>query len=284
MILLTGATGKTGGVAAKALAEKGANVRALVRDAEKAAPLAAAGIELVVGDVENPDSVARALDGVSTAVMILPNRRGQLELENTFTDAAASADVRHFVKLSSMEASADATAPIPQLHYASEEHIKASGMAWTMIKPNFFMQNLFGNAATIKSQGKFFLPLGDGKAGLSDARDIGAVIAHVVTSEGHEGKSYEITGPELLDFHQVAQNFSDVLGKPVEYVNQPLEEYRAVLSQYIPDEWHTNAVCQLFAEIADGGLDSVTDTAQTLLGRAPISLAQFIEDHRAVFS
>ena len=118
---------------------------------------------------------------------------------------------------------------------------------------------------------------------MSDARDVGAVIGEVMTGDGHEGQSYELTGPELLTFADVADRFSEVLGKKIEYVNQPMEEYRKVLVQFLPDEWHLNAVCALFAEIAEGGLDYTTDTVRELLGREPVSLKQFIQDHLAIF-
>ncbi len=110
------------------------------------------------------------------------------------------------------------------------------------------------------------------------------MIAEVLLGSGHENRSYEITGPELLDFNEVAQRFSDVLGKEIDYVDMPLDDYHAVLIQFIPSEWHANAVCELFKEIAEGGLDHITDTAEQLLGRPPTSLTQFIEDHRAIFT
>jgi uncharacterized protein YbjT (DUF2867 family) len=152
-----------------------------------------------------------------------------------------------------------------------------------MVKPNFFMQNLLANAVTIKSMHKFFMPMADGTTAMSDTRDIGAVIAEVLTGEGHEGKNYEITGPELLSFHDVADRFSEVLGVKIEYVNQPPEAFREQLGKFISSKWHLDAVCQLFAEIAEGRLNYVTDTFRQLMGRDPISLRQFITDHKAVF-
>ena len=283
MILLTGATGKTGSTAARVIAEKGAAARALVRDEAKAAPLKDAGIELVVGDAGDAVVLRQAMTGVDRALLIMPNNEQQEAIETRLVDAAAEAGVRHIVKLSSMEASPDSKSPIARLHYTVEQHIRQSGLAWTMVRPNFFMQNLFGNAATIKSIQKFFLPLGDGKTAMSDARDVGAVIGEVMTGDGHEGQSYELTGPELLTFADVADRFSEVLGKKIEYVNQPMEEYRKVLVQFLPDEWHLNAVCALFAEIAEGGLDYTTDTVRELLGREPNSLKQFIQDHLVIF-
>ncbi len=283
MILLTGATGKTGGAVATQLAEKGVACRALVRDAGKAAPLAELGIELVIGDFADEAALGQALSDVDSAVLILPNSEQQATLEKRFIDAASKAGVGHVVKLSSMEATADTGSPIPAMHYQVECHLKESGLDWTMVRPNFFMQNLLSSAGTIKEQGRFFLPMGDGKTGMSDIRDIAAVIAEVLTATGHRNKSYEVTGPELLSFHDVAGRFSEVLGTTVSYVDMPADAYREMLAKFLASEWHLNAVCDLFAGIAAGGLEYKTDTVSQVLGREPISLSEFVQDHLAVF-
>ncbi len=284
MILLTGATGTTGATVAKMLIEKGAGpLRALVRNAEKAAWLKDAGVELVIGDASDRDMVAHALTGVERALLILVNEEEQLDQEKQFVDLAKAANVKHIVKLSSMEAVADATAPIPQCHWASEDYIRASGLDWTMVKPNYFSQNMLANAPTIQSEGKFYLPMGDGKVGISDVRDHAEVIVKALTEEGHAGKSYNITGPELLTFHQIADIFSDVLGRQIDYVDQPLDDYLAFLAGFGLSAWRVAAVGKLFEEIEAGGLDHLTDTVQEVLGRPPIPLKQFVADYRSAF-
>jgi uncharacterized protein YbjT (DUF2867 family) len=282
MILLTGATGKTGSETAKALAARGVRARALVRSAGKAAALREAGLEIVVGDVADPASVEPALAGVDRLLVLLPNSQQQLELERRLVDLAKKAGVRHVVKMSSMEATADARTPIPQAHWQSEEHIRRSGLAWTMIKPNFFMQNLLASARSISENGSFSWPMGDGRTAMADVRDIGAVTAEVLAGAGHEGMSYEITGPELLTFHQVAERFSEVLGTKITYIPADPVAYLGILRKALP-EWHANAVSELFREIAEGVSPHVTDTFRRLMGREPISLAQFIRDHIAAF-
>lgn len=283
MILVTGATGKIGGETAKQLVARGARLRALVRDEAKAAKLKAAGVELVVGEIGDAKIVKRALEGAEKAFLLLPNGEQQEADEKRFTDLCVAAGVKQLVKMSSMEAVASAETPIPRAHWAVEEHIRASGLAWTMVKPNFFMQNLLGSARSIKEHGRFSLPMGEGTTGMADARDIGAVCAEVLTARGHTGKSYEITGPEVLTFHDVAGRFSEVLGRKVEYVPMPMSEFRERMANVLKP-WHLNAVCALFQEIADIGLDHTTDTFRKLMGREPISLRQFIRDHVALFS
>ena len=283
MILLTGATGKTGGAAARGLVGKGLKIRALVRNEEKAKALKDSGVELIVGDVSDAAALTRAMAGVTKALIILPNGEHQLAHEKRLVDHAKAAGVKHVVKMSSMEAVPGTKNPVPAIHVESEAYIRASGMAWTMIRPNFFMQNFLSNAATVKSMGKFFIPCGQGKTGMSDARDVGAVVASVLSGAGHENQSYAITGPQLLSFAQAAEIFSDVLGRKVEYVDQPMADYRANLSKFLTNAWHLNAVCELIGEIAHGGLDSTTDTVKRILGREPTPLAQFIRDHSLAF-
>ncbi len=283
MILLTGVTGKTGGETAKQLLKKGAKLRALVRSADKASELKAAGVELVVGDIGDAEAVKRALAGIEKAMLILPNGRNQEANEKQFTDLAKAAGVKHLVKMSSMEAVAHAKTPIPKAHWAVEEYIRGSGIPWTMVKPNFFMQNLLSSAASIKSAQRFSLPMGNGTTGMADVRDIGVVGAEVLNGNGHIGKSYEITGPEVLTFHQVAEQFSAVLGVKIEYVPMPIDQFRERMKNIL-EPWHLDAVAQLFQEIADIGLDHTTDTFRRLTGREPISLRQFVQDHQAAFT
>ena len=152
-----------------------------------------------------------------------------------------------------------------------------------MIKPNFFMQNLLAFAGSIKEQGKFFLPMGEGQTVMIDARDIGAVAAAVLSGDGHAGQSYQVTGPEVLGFADVAERFTKVLGRKIEYVNIPMAAYREKLSHVLTSKWHLNAVCELFGEIAECPVLEITDTVKRLTGRDPRPLRKFIEDHRAAF-
>ena len=283
MILLTGATGKTGAAAAEFLLKENVPLRALVRDEERAAPLAESGVDLEVGDIADPDILKRAFRDVERAALICANSRHQLEHETQFVDLARAAGVKHVVKLSSMEAVPDNRGAIAQIHVQSEAHLKKSSLAWTMVRPNFFMQNLLASAPTIKEQQAFYLPMGTGQTGMIDVRDIGAVICRALTRSGHEEKSYDLTGPALLSFQDVADTFSDALGTRIAYVDQPMDDYRAFLSQFLKDEWQLDAVCELFAGIAKGKSAQVTDTVGELLDRAPIDLKTFINDHRLAF-
>ncbi len=283
MILITGATGKTGSATAKSLSEKGETFRALIRNEEKKEGLESLGGEVVIGSIENTEVVNQSMQGVKTVLVLLPNSESQLALEKQLVDSAKQAGVERIVKMSSIEATPDATSPIPKLHLESEEYIKQSGLAWTMIKPNFYMQNLLASAGTIKEQGKIFLPMGDGKTGMIDTTDVGKVLAKVLSEDGHESMNHEITGPEILSFYEVAEIFSQVLGKQVDYVDVPMDAYKETLGQFLTNQWHLDAVIDLFKGIAEGGIEDKTDTFNELMGETPKSLSQFLAENSFIF-
>lgn len=283
MILITGATGKTGSATAKSLGEKGERFRALIRNEEKKEGLESIGGEVVIGSIENTDVVNQSMQGVKTVLVLLPNSESQLALEKQLVDSAKQAGVERIVKMSSIEATPDATSPIPKLHLESEEYIKQSGLAWTMIKPNFYMQNLLASAGTIKDQGKIFLPMGEGKTGMIDTTDVGKVIAKVLSEDGHESMNHEITGPEILSFYEVAEIFSKALGKQVDYVDVPMDAYKETLGQFLTNQWHLDAVIDLFKGIAEGGIEDKTNTFNELTGETPKSLSQFLAENSFIF-
>ena len=283
MILLTGVTGKTGGEAARQLVAAGVPFRALVRNPAKAAALRLPGAEVVVGDMADGAVLDRALDGIERALLVMPNGEEQLVLEQRFTDHAARSGVAHLVKLSSLESVPTSTNPITRMHVASERHIRESGMAWTMIRPTFFTQALLVSAAAIRDHGRISMPAGRGTIAPTDLRDVGAVILKALTEPGHVNESYDLTGPELLTFAEIAARFSALLGRTIQYVDQPLPEFRARLQSINLAPWRIDAVCKELESIAAGIIDHTTDTIARLLGRPPISIDQFIRDHRAVF-
>lgn len=283
MILLTGATGKTGSATAKALNERGIKFRALIRNEEKREGIESLGGEVIIGSIENKEAVDQSMVDIETALILLPNSENQLRLEKQLVDSAKQAGANRIVKMSSIEATPDATSPIPRLHLESEEYIKQSGLNWTMVKPNFYMQNLLASAATIKDQGKIFLPMGEGKTGMIDTTDVGKVLAKVLSEDGHESMNHEITGPEILSFFEVAEIFTQGLGKQVDYIDVPLAAYKETLGQFLTNQWHLDAVIDLFKGIADGGIEEKTDTYSNLMGESPKSLSQFISENSFIF-
>jgi uncharacterized protein YbjT (DUF2867 family) len=283
MILITGASGKTGSEVARQLAAAEVPFSALVRSREKGEPFEAMGADVVIGDMSDEDFLQRALAGIEKAVLIMPNGEQQQAMEMRFTDLAVEAGVQHLVYLSSIESVPENLNPITQMHVAVEKHIRQSGINWTIIRPSFFMQMFLGAAKGIRERGELVFPAGNGTVATTDLRDVGEVIRLVLTEPGHENQSYDLTGPELLTLDECAERISRVIGREVRYVDQPMAEFADRLRSINMSDWRTQAVCKEFEAISRGIIDHTTDTVSELLGRPPISLEQCIEDHLELF-
>lgn len=281
MILLTGITGNNGSATANALLKRGVRFRALVRDKEKAREWLDKGVELVQGDLNDAASVAAALEGCDTAVLILSNSQDQERLEKAFIQTARESGVEYLVKLSSPEAEPGTTGLTPAAHLAVEDALKASGMQWTLVRPAFFMQNLAGALPIVEQTGKLSMPLGNGTVALTDCVDTGEFIAMVLTTgpEEHYGKTYDITGPdEVMNFHDIARIMGEVLGRDVAYDDCDPVAYQEMIRPFLSSDWHSDAVATLFAQIADGTTPSIkTDTFQQMMGRPGTTFKEFLE-------
>jgi len=283
MILITGVTGLIGRAAAEVLLNQGVVFRGMARDEAKAADLRERGMEFVAGDMLAASDTAKATQGISSALLLTPNGQRQLEMECTFSRVAAGSGVRHLVKISTIRARADARASFPLTHYRSEEFIKSLGMRWTMLRPNFFMQNLLSYATAISNTGTFSMPVGRMGIGMIDARDVAGIAALKLLEAEPESASHDLCGPELLDFFDVADRMSAVLGRRITYVEQFPPDFRAFLEKIIPNPWQVNAMCELFADIAGQALGPLADDAERLLGRKPRPLETFVADHAERF-
>lgn len=183
-----------------------------------------------------------------------------------------------------MEAAPDATATLPKHHYDTEQHIASLGIDWTFLRPNYYMQNMLMYAGSIARTNSFALPLGTAKTAMIDARDVGEVAAVVLTGEGHAGQAYRLSGPAMMELHEVAARIGAVLERPVACVAQSPGAFREVLGQFTKSAWQLDAVCILFAEIAAGSLEEQTSTTADLLGRPAMDLEIFTEHLAGAFA
>ena len=284
MILLTGVTGTTGSLLLNALKNKNVAMRAMLRDPDKLKDADIPGLEIVQGDYEDEASLEKAMQGVDRAFMLMPNIEQQLVNEKRFVDVARRVGVGHLVKLSASKADANSPAKLKSYHGQAEEYMAESGLTYTSVRPNFYMQNMLHSIPTIAADNKFFLPMRDGGVGLIDVEDVAEFLAHVLTEDGHENKIHFITGSEVLSFSDIAQQMSDALGREISYIDIPAEDFSAQLRQFGTDEWYVDAVKDLFELIASGDGASTTDTFAEVCGRAPVTFRQFMEKHKAAFS
>lgn len=284
MILITGATGTNGREIVKQLSDTSTQVRALVRNSYKVADLKKLGVEIVEGDFDKPETLDNALKGVDKALMLPPNDLRAVELQRNFIEAAKRAGTKHIVKFSAMGADPDSPMRIGRWHGETEKLLEVSGIPFTHLRPNSFMQNMLGFAPTVANQGVFYQPGGNASVSHVDVRDIAAVAVKTLTEEGHTGKIYTITGTEALTFDQVAEKLSAVIGKPVKYVNVSPEEFKQSLMNWGQPDWLADTLNELYQMYRNGWGDEVTDEISRVAKKQPITLDQFFQDHIQVFT
>ncbi|MBI3448812.1 MAG: SDR family oxidoreductase [Acidobacteria bacterium] len=284
MILITGATGNTGMEVVRQVTARGGRVRALVRSPEKAVTVTGGGgIETAAGDLDNPESLARALAGVEKVFLLSTADPRQVELQGNLVVAAKKAGVKHIVKMSALGAAMNSPVSFGRWHAQTENQIEKSGMAFTHLRPHFFMQNTLMFAASVAKDGTIYAPMGDGKISLVDTRDIAAVAAVVLTSPGHEGKAYDVTGSEALSFSDLAAKIGAATGRSVKYVDVPPAAARQAMLALGMKDWMADAMLALYAIFAAGHAAAIADSVPRITGRPARSYDQFAKDFAHVF-
>jgi uncharacterized protein YbjT (DUF2867 family) len=283
MILVTGASGNVGGVVLQELVRAGAPVRAMYRSQDDAAK-APAGANPVIADFADRASLDRALEGVERAFLVCSPIPQLVEFESNMIDACRERGTKHVVVNSALGADCFDKS-FPHWHGSVEEKVHASGLRATIIRPESFMQNITAFfAGTINQQGAFYAAVGDAGFGFVDVRDIGAVVAKVLTSGGHAGKTYTLTGPELLTYHDVAAKISALVGRPVRYIDITQEQLRQSLREAGMPAWQVEALADLQTYYSDGAGGVVTGDLRAVLGREPIRFEQFLKDNATTFT
>ncbi len=280
MILVLGATGNTGGEAARQLIAAGERPRLLVRTPEKAREFEGKA-EIVQGDLDDPASLAAAMRGIEKLYLVGTGTNGA-ELERNAIDAAKAAGVRHVVKLSVIGAD-DPQITFARWHAEAERHLMASGLAWTMLRPGNFMANSLGWAETIRSQGVFYQPTGQGQWAAIDPVDIGAVAVRALTTPGHEGQSYSLTGPESFSAAGYAAVLARVLGRPVQFVDVPPDAAKAGMLESGMPAGYADALLDLLAAMKAGHTDGITNTVEQVTGRKPGTFEAWARRNAAAF-
>ena len=280
-VLVTGATGNTGSLLVPKLLKAGVDVRIFARNEAKAKPFKDLGAEVVIGDLDEPSTILPAVKNVDKIYLLTWNGDTAFKQVQNVINAARYEGVSHIIRHSMWGSE---KSRIIKEGYKIDEMIKSSGLQWTILKPTFFMQNTMMAAQTISSDGVIYWDMKDGKLGMIDVRDIADAAFAVITGEGHEGKSYILTGPEAISFHDVANTFSKVLDKEVKYVNVPGEaSFQAMTGMGMP-EWIAQGYVELMEGFSENFANSTTKNVETLTGHPARSFEQFANDFAQVFS
>jgi len=281
MILVTGATGNNGSEIVRQLSAAGAPVRALVRNPAKASAIQGPGVEICEGDLGKVNTLEAALAGVDRVLLCSGFSPDEVDMQVNMIKAARRAGTRHVVKFSVLGASPTSACRILSDHGQIEKQLEASGSAYTVLRPNSFMQNLLAFAGSIQ-QGSFALPAGDTRISTVDIRDIAAVAVRVLTEPGHEGKSYDITGPEPLSYGDMAARLSSVLGRTIQYVSISPQDFKKGMMQWGLPEWMADGMNELYATYT-GYQTAVTDVISRIGKKQPTTFDQFARDFTSAF-
>jgi uncharacterized protein YbjT (DUF2867 family) len=283
MILVTGASGNAGGAVVDELRKADAPFRAMYRSQEDAAK-APQGVASVIGDFSSIESMKRALTGMDSVYLVCSPIPELVDLESNVIDACQQSGIKHVVLSSSLGA-ADYPKSFPAWHRKVEDKLKASGLGFTILRPNSFMQNILAFIApSVREQGAFFAAMGEARTSYLDLRDIAAVAARVTKSLGeHRGKTYELNGPEAVTSAELAQRIARVCQSEVKFVDIPEGAQRnAMLGMGMP-EWRVDALLDLQRYYTNGQGGEVTDVLAQLLERPPVSLDSFLEEYKDTF-
>ena len=275
-IAVTGATGVVGGHIARLLAGRGLGIRLVVRDPARAPALGRADVR-VASSYGAGEEMRAALEGVDT-LMLIPAEESadRVTQHRTAVDAAVAAGVRRIVYLSVVRAAPDATFTLARDHWATERHVREAGVAWTFPRMSLyldFMPMLAGADGIIRG------PAGDGRCGIVSRADVAAVCAAVLTGDGHDGMTYDVTGREAPTLAEMAATLAAASGKPIAFHDETPAEARASRAAFGAPDWQVDAWISTYTAIAAGEFDVVADTVERLTGRAPQTLAEYVRAH-----
>jgi uncharacterized protein YbjT (DUF2867 family) len=278
-ILVTGATGATGGAVLQALADRDVTVRAMLRSAGETP---AGADETALADFDDPAALAAALADVDAAYLVTPSSAEAAQRQIRFLDAARAAGVGQVVILSQLAAAADSPVRFLRWHAEVERYAAEHGPAHTVLRPNLFLQGTLAFAGLIRATGGFGAPIGDAAVSAVDVRDIGDAAAAVLTSDGHLGRRYDLTGPAAITHTRLAEAISTATGRPVRFADVPPEQFAAQLRGALPD-WQVDGLLEDYAHYRRGEAAAVSTAVPELTGHPARDVDDFARTYADAF-
>jgi uncharacterized protein YbjT (DUF2867 family) len=282
MILITGATGNVGRELVKQLSEKGVALRVVTRDESKVKHLDPS-IERVIGDFGDETVADRAVQGVDR-IFMFPLITEEDHRSNTLLlKKAKKSGVKQVVMLSSIGAESSMLSKIGEIHRTKEVLVEESGIPWTFVRPGAFMTNSYQWQPTIKSEGKVFSPTGEGKVAPISPKDIASVLAVALTSPGHEGKTYTLTGPELLSAREQVDILSKAIGKPIACVDVPASAAAEGMRRSGYPPFIVEGLSGMWESVKKGNAAVQTKDLENLTGSKGEKFEGWCSEHRSEF-
>ncbi|CAB3729624.1 NAD(P)H azoreductase [Paraburkholderia phenoliruptrix] len=288
-ILVSGATGRTGGAAIDELLQMGKRVRAYVRaDDDRAAALRARGVDIAVGDFTDIDAIRAALEGVSSAYFLYPIAPGILSAAAYFAQAAKEAGVGAIVNMSQISARRESTSHAAQDHWVSERVFDWSGVPTTHLRPTFFADWLVYPhfAKEIWATKKITFPFENGRHAPISADDQGRVIAHLLANPaGHGGQTYTLHGPVELNHTEIAALVSEVLGVKIDYAPTSIEAFKQKMEQvYMFPPFLVQHLVEVAQHYREGVFQGTNDVVERITGTPALAVPAFIQKYRGAFA
>jgi len=280
MILVTGATGTVGREVVTQLLAAGHRVRGMTRNPAQAKM--DARVEVVKGDFDAPETLKKAVEGVEQVFSLTFGPQTGTH-EGGLARAAQKAGVRHIVKLGAMGGDGETRNPIRKWHEEGEQEIKGTGVAWTVLRPGRFMSNALQWRESIRRQGRVLSNYGDGKLASVHPRDIAAVAVRALTTHGHEGKTYHLTGPEALSIGEEVAILSNVLGRRIEYVPTSDDAARKEMERAGMPPFLIDALLPFAAFVRSGKAAAVFPTVEEVTGRPALRFIEWANEHAESF-
>lgn len=276
-IAITGATGLLGSRILRRLAEASLPVRIIVRDAMRAPDLS--GIEVREARYQDTGSFARAVEGADTVFLVsLPESAERMAYHRSAVEACRKAGVKRIVYTSFVNARPDATFTLVRDHYDTEQALEASGIPFVALRNNFYTEML----PLLVTNGIIHGPGGNGKLAPVARTDVAAVAAELLMSDSDKTQRLDVTGPELIDLHEIAQMLTEITGDPVRYEEETIEEAYRSRAHFDVEPFELEAWISSYSAIAKGEMAVVSDTVERITGHPALAptgyLRQILSD------
>ncbi|MDN5845867.1 MAG: SDR family oxidoreductase [Candidatus Nitrosocosmicus sp.] len=287
-ILVTGATGTVGSEVVKQLSKNALsyNIKAGVHSVENANKIQQYDrVEAILIDYDKQEGLQVAFKGTDKLFLLTHPSSKSAEHESNLVSEAKRSGISHIVKQSIMGADLEADVEAMRLHRQAEKAIEESGISYTFLRPNEFMQGFINfQGPTIRNHNAFYIPAENAKVSIVDARDIASIaVKSLMDSNRHYNKTYLITGPEALSYHQAAEILSNATSKKIQYVNISDEKAREAMKEAGLDDWLINTILDLYSYFRKGYASQVASAVEEVTGKKPIAFAQFAKEHVDAF-